>query len=161
MTTTPAELAQLNDAAFALASATASARTTPHAEQLPADLAVTEEERTRKWFVGSIDQGTTSSRFIIFDGDGVPVASHQIEFENLYPRPGWHEHDPMALLASVEACVERAIIDFVALGHDTRLIRAVGITNQRETTLVWDAETGEPLHNAVVWPDTRTASLVR
>lgn len=77
-----------DEAASVLAATTASGRTTPHAEQLPADLEVTEEERTRKWFVGSIDQGTTSSRFIIFDGDGVPVASHQLEFENLYPQSG-------------------------------------------------------------------------
>ena len=79
---------ELDEAASNLATATASERTTPQADQLPADLAVTDEERTRKWFVGSIDQGTTSSRFIIFDGDGVPVASHQLEFENLYPQSG-------------------------------------------------------------------------
>lgn len=79
---------QLDEAAYNLATATASGRTTPQADQLPADLAVTDEERAQKWFVGSIDQGTTSSRFIIFDGDGVPVASHQLEFENLYPNSG-------------------------------------------------------------------------
>lgn len=79
---------ELDEAASELATATASERTTPQAEQLPADLFVTDEERARKWFVGSIDQGTTSSRFIIFDGDGSPVASHQLEFENLYPNPG-------------------------------------------------------------------------
>ena len=78
----------MDEAASQLATATASERTTPQAEQLPAGLAVTEEERKRKWFVGSIDQGTTSSRFIIFDGDGKPVASHQLEFENLYPNSG-------------------------------------------------------------------------
>lgn len=81
-------LDELDEAASNLATATASERTTPQAEQLPADLFVTDEERARKWFVGSIDQGTTSSRFIIFDGDGSPVASHQLEFENLYPNSG-------------------------------------------------------------------------
>ncbi|CAK7242231.1 MAG: Glycerol kinase [Sporothrix thermara] len=152
---------ELDEAASNLATATASERTTPQADQLPADLAVTDEERTRKWFVGSIDQGTTSSRFIIFDGDGVPVASHQLEFENLYPQSGWHEHDPMLLLQSVTDCIDGAVRKFTALGHSTQLIRAVGITNQRETTLVWDSVTGEPLYNAVVWPDTRTTALVR
>ncbi|CAK7264873.1 Glycerol kinase [Sporothrix epigloea] len=152
---------QLDEAAYNLATATASGRTTPQADQLPADLAVTDEERAQKWFVGSIDQGTTSSRFIIFDGDGVPVASHQLEFENLYPHSGWHEHDPMLLLESVTDCIEKAVDKFVQLGHTKQLIRAVGITNQRETTLVWDSVTGEPLYNAVVWPDTRTTSLVR
>ncbi|CAK7221456.1 Glycerol kinase [Sporothrix curviconia] len=152
---------QLDEAASHHATATASERTTPHADQLPADLSVTDEERARKWFVGSIDQGTTSSRFIIFDGDGVPVASHQLEFENLYPHSGWHEHDPMELLKSVTDCIEGAVKKFTELGHSKQLIRAVGITNQRETTLVWDSVTGEPLYNAVVWPDTRTAALVR
>lgn len=151
----------MDEAASQLATATASERTTPQAEKLPAGLFVTDEERTRKWFVGSIDQGTTSSRFIIFDGDGNPVASHQLEFENLYPNQGWHEHDPMELLASVETCIEKGVEKFIAMGHDKLLIRSIGITNQRETTLVWDTETGEPLNNAVVWPDTRTTALVR
>ncbi|CAK7201446.1 Glycerol kinase [Sporothrix eucalyptigena] len=152
---------ELDEAASNLATATASERTTPQAEQLPADLFVTDEERARKWFVGSIDQGTTSSRFIIFDGDGNPVASHQLEFENLYPQSGWHEHDPMLLLGTVTECMEKAVQKFTDLGYSKQLIRAVGITNQRETTLVWDTVTGEPLYNAVVWPDTRTAALVR
>ncbi|KIH87229.1 glycerol kinase [Sporothrix brasiliensis 5110] len=152
---------ELDEAASELATATASERTTPQAERLPADLFVTDEEKERKWFVGSIDQGTTSSRFIIFDGDGSPVASHQLEFENLYPNSGWHEHDPMELLASVTTCMEKAVEQFVEKGHSKQLIRSVGITNQRETTLVWDSETGEPLYNAVVWPDTRTTGLVR
>ncbi|OAA64194.1 glycerol kinase [Niveomyces insectorum RCEF 264] len=152
---------ELDDPASEVASATASARTTPQAEQLPRDLTVTAEEKSLKWFVGSIDQGTTSSRFIIFDGDGVPVVSHQLEFENLYPKPGWHEHDPMELLSSVNTCIEAAVRKFVFRGHSTLLIRAVGITNQRETVIVWDTETGRPLHNAIVWPDTRTTDLVR
>jgi glycerol kinase len=114
-----------------------------------------------QFFIGAIDQGTTSSRFIIFDGIGQPVASHQHEFQQHYPESGWHEHDPLELVASVEACVKKATHAFLELGHDLGDLRAIGITNQRETALVWDYETGEPLHNAIAWPDTRTKGLVR
>lgn len=114
-----------------------------------------------QFFIGAIDQGTTSSRFIIFDGVGQPVASHQHEFKQYYPESGWHEHDPYELVASVEACIKKATATFTDLGHAVSDIRAIGITNQRETTLVWDKDTGEPLHNAIAWPDTRTKGLVR
>lgn len=103
-----------------------------------------------QFFIGSIDQGTTSSRFIIFDGVGQPVASHQHEFTQHYPESGWHEHDPYELVASVEVCIKKATKAFEELGHDLDDLRAIGITNQRETALVWDIETGEPLHNAIV-----------
>ncbi|GAW26408.1 putative glycerol kinase [Rosellinia necatrix] len=114
-----------------------------------------------EWFVGSIDQGTTSSRFIIFDRFADPVASHQIEFENHYPFSGWHEHDPTDLVSSVETCIEKATDEFVSKGYDKSSIKAIGITNQRETTVCWDKNTGEALCQAVVWPDTRTKELVR
>lgn len=114
-----------------------------------------------EWFVGSIDQGTTSTRFIIFSSQAEPVASHQIEFENLYPESGWHEHDPMELLSSCEECIEKAIEQFISKGYSVSQIKAVGITNQRETAVCWDKETGKPLYNAVVWPDTRTKDVVR
>ncbi|KAI1304053.1 glycerol kinase [Xylaria venustula] len=114
-----------------------------------------------EWFIGSIDQGTTSSRFIIFDRHADPVASHQIEFENHYPYSGWHDHDPNDLLSSVEKCIEKATEEFVSKGYKTSQIKAIGITNQRETTVCWDKYTGEPLCQAVVWPDTRTKTLVR
>ncbi|KAF7544462.1 hypothetical protein G7046_g9781 [Stylonectria norvegica] len=130
-------------------------------EHLPKGIVETEEEQHKHWFVGSIDQGTTSTRFLIFDGHGDPVVSHQIEFENLYPQSGWHEHDPLELLSSVETCIEKATEKFLEKGHSVAEIRSVGITNQRETTVLWDKNTGEPLYNAVVWPDTRTTSLVR
>jgi glycerol kinase len=130
-------------------------------EQLPNGIEETEEERQKHWFVGSIDQGTTSTRFLIFNGHGEPVASHQMEFENLYPSSGWHEHDPMTLLESAEVCIEKATEKFCAQGHSIEEIRSIGITNQRETTVLWDNTTGEPLYNAVVWPDTRTSALVR
>ncbi|CEI60729.1 Glycerol kinase [Fusarium venenatum] len=132
-----------------------------HEEQLPDGIEETEEERQKHWFVGSIDQGTTSTRFLIFNGHGEPVASHQMEFENLYPSSGWHEHDPMTLLESAEICIEKATEKFCAQGHSVEEIRSIGITNQRETTVLWDNTTGEPLYNAVVWPDTRTSALVR
>ncbi|KAH8668224.1 hypothetical protein BGZ60DRAFT_528552 [Tricladium varicosporioides] len=130
-------------------------------EHLPKGLSQTEEEKKSHWFIGSIDQGTTSSRFLIFNGEGTPVASHQIEFENIYPESGWHEHDPLELVQSVETCIEKATEEFLKQGHTKDQIKAIGITNQRETTICWDTHTGEPLYNAVVWPDTRTTSLVR
>ncbi|KAF2271569.1 glycerol kinase [Westerdykella ornata] len=120
-----------------------------------------DEQKLKKYYIGSIDQGTTSTRFIIFDGIGQPVAQHQIEFSQKYPQPGWHEHDPREIIKSIEECIEVAVEDFVELGHEISDIRAVGITNQRETTVVWDSNTGEPLYNAIVWSDTRTSALVR
>ncbi|KAL2266218.1 hypothetical protein VTJ83DRAFT_5570 [Remersonia thermophila] len=133
----------------------------PGLPHLPRDIDETEAELEHHWFVGSIDQGTTSSRFLIFNGEGDPVASHQIEFENLYPKSGWHEHDPLELVRSVEDCIEEAMRKFASLGYSKSHIRSIGITNQRETTIVWDSVTGEPLYNAIVWPDTRTTTLVR
>ncbi|KAM4063003.1 glycerol kinase [Hirsutella rhossiliensis] len=112
-------------------------------------------------FVGSVDQGTTSTRFLIFNSAGEPLASHQMGFDNKHPQPGWHEHDPLELLQSVETCIEKATAEFRSKGYDPANIRAVGLTNQRETLVLWDKTTGEPLYNAVVWPDTRTSSLVR
>ena len=128
--------------------------------------------------MGSIDQGTTSTRFIIFDGHGDPVTSHQTEFENKYPQSGyaslplqnkmaayssfrWHEQDPNELFNSALVCIEQAVQEFQEKGHPIENIRSIGITNQRETTILWDIKTGEPLYNAVVWPDTRTSALVR
>ncbi|CAM1501797.1 Fc.00g037810.m01.CDS01 [Cosmosporella sp. VM-42] len=130
-------------------------------EHLPRGIIETDEEKRRHWFVGSVDQGTTSTRFFIFDGHGDPVVSHQIEFENKYPQSGWHEHDPLELLESAEQCIEKATEKFCEKGHSLLDIRSIGITNQRETTVLWDKNTGEPLYNAVVWPDTRTTALVR
>lgn len=112
-------------------------------------------------FVGSIDQGTTSTRFLIFNHEGEPVATHQVEFEQFYPKPGWHEHDPLELISSIETCIDGAVKTFEEQGHSAKAIKAVGITNQRETTVVWDSDTGEPLYNAIVWTDTRTQALAR
>ncbi|EEY21916.1 glycerol kinase [Verticillium alfalfae VaMs.102] len=120
------------------------------------------EDASKRGFIGAIDQGTTSTRFIIFEvATGEPVAKHQLEIENHHPHPGWHEHDPKELLHSVTTCMEAAFADFVELGHTKDDLKAIGITNQRETTIVWDDRTGETLHNAIVWSDTRTADKAR
>jgi glycerol kinase len=112
-------------------------------------------------FVGAIDQGTTSTRFIIFNPKGEVITVHQIEFEQIYPHPGWHEHNPEELVSSVEQCIDEAVKQFETQGHSKSQIKAIGITNQRETTVVWDKNTGKPLYNAIVWTDTRSQDLVR
>jgi glycerol kinase len=104
----------------------------------------------------AIDQGTTSSRAIIFDRSLRLVSVAQEEFEQHYPQPGWVEHDPSDLWASV-AATARAAMEKAGIGADR--IAAIGITNQRETTLLWDRATGRPLHRAVVWQDRRTAGI--
>ena len=103
--------------------------------------------------LGAIDQGTTSTRFMIFDNAGRVVATAQREFRQILPRPGWVEHDPMEILESVEAVVRDALS---SAGMTPRDLAAVGIANQRETAVVWDRTTGRPLANAIVWQDTRT-----
>ncbi|WP_295070554.1 glycerol kinase GlpK [Tabrizicola sp.] len=102
----------------------------------------------------AIDQGTTSSRAILFDERLRPVASAQEEFPQHYPRPGWVEHDPADLWSTV-AGTARAAIEKAGVGATS--IAAIGITNQRETTLIWDRKTGQPIHPAIVWQDRRTA----
>jgi len=103
--------------------------------------------------VGAIDQGTTSTRFMIFDHDGRVMASAQREFEQILPRPGWVEHDPLEIWESVQAVTEEAL---ARAGMRPSDLAAVGIANQRETTLLWEKDTGRPLANAIVWQDTRT-----
>ena len=104
--------------------------------------------------VAAIDQGTTSSRCILFNHAGQPVASHQLEHRQITPRPGWVEHDANEILERVRACIRAALRE---AGADARAIAAVGISNQRETTVVWSRQTGRPIANAIVWQDTRTA----
>jgi glycerol kinase len=108
--------------------------------------------------IAAIDQGTTSTRCIIFSADGEIVGLHQLEHRQIYPRPGWVEHDANEIWHNVQA-VTRAALDDAGLSRAD--VAAVGITNQRETTLVWDAVTGEPVGNAIVWQDTRTDHLIR
>ncbi|MCB2120543.1 MAG: glycerol kinase GlpK, partial [Rhodobacteraceae bacterium] len=105
-------------------------------------------------YILAIDQGTTSSRAILFDGALRPVAQAQEEFRQHYPSSGWVEHDPDDLWSSVAATARAAM---AKAGVDWQAIAAIGITNQRETTLLWDRATGRPLHNAIVWQDRRTA----
>ncbi len=107
----------------------------------------------------AIDQGTTSSRAIVFDAGLRPLATAQQEFAQHYPAPGHVEHDPADIWQSTRATAQGAIDD--ASGRNGGQIAAIGITNQRETTLIWDRETGAPIHNAIVWQDRRTAPLCR
>src|SRR3954470_7859331 len=109
-------------------------------------------------YVGAIDQGTTSSRFILFDRDGEIASVDQREHEQINPRAGWVEHDATEIWRRTRQVINGAMADSDAEAGD---VEAVGITNQRETTMIWDRETGEPIHNAIVWQDTRTARLVR
>jgi glycerol kinase len=104
----------------------------------------------------AIDQGTTSSRAMLFSPDGVVIATAQQEFQQFFPDDGWVEHDPVEIWTSVLAVTRAALQQADAVSGD---IAALGITNQRETTLIWDRKTGEPIHRAIVWQDRRTADL--
>jgi glycerol kinase len=103
----------------------------------------------------ALDQGTSSSRAIVFDTRGQIVALAQREFRQIYPQPGWVEHDAKEIWASQLATAREAL---AKAGLDAGEIAAIGITNQRETTLVWNRTTGEPIANAIVWQDRRTAA---
>lgn len=104
----------------------------------------------------ALDQGTTSSRAILFTLEGRPVAMAKREFRQLYPKPGWVEHDPMEIWESQLWAAQEALR---RAGVGGEAVLALGLTNQRETTLVWERATGRPLYNAIVWQDRRTASL--
>ena len=106
-------------------------------------------------YILALDQGTSSSRAIVFDHEGNVCSTAQMEFTQHFPQPGWVEHDPMEIWASEAAVIAEAISK---IGINGKNIAAIGITNQRETTIVWDAETGKPVHNAIVWQDRRTAA---
>ena len=108
-------------------------------------------------YSAALDQGTTSSRAMIFDHSGRVVAVSQKEHEQIYPQPGWVEHDPMEIWARCQEVLDEAMEKAGATVAD---IAALGITNQRETTVVWDRKTGKPIHNALVWQDTRTDKIV-
>ncbi|XP_026571851.1 glycerol kinase isoform X3 [Pseudonaja textilis] len=111
--------------------------------------------------VGAIDQGTSSTRFLVFNANTAELLSHhQVEIQQKFPKEGWVEQDPKEILQSVYECVERTCEKLNQLNIDISNIKAVGVSNQRETTVVWDKETGEPLYNAIVWLDLRTQSTV-
>ncbi|MBA2739907.1 MAG: glycerol kinase GlpK [Nocardioidaceae bacterium] len=107
-------------------------------------------------YVGAVDQGTTSTRFMVFDHSGNEVARHQLEHEQILPRAGWVEHDPAEIWTHTREVIEAALREADLTAAD---LVALGITNQRETTVVWDQTTGEPLCNAIVWQDTRTDAI--
>ena len=108
-------------------------------------------------YLGAIDQGTTSTRFMIFDRSGRIVASEQREHQQIYPQPGWVEHDPLEIWRRTQEVIAGALQQRALAPTD---LAAIGITNQRETTVLWDRKTGEPVHNAIVWQDTRVAEDV-
>jgi len=107
-------------------------------------------------FILAFDQGTTSSRAIVFDRNGLPAATAQKEFKQIYPKPGWVEHDPEEIWSSQAGVASEAL---ARAGLKSTDIAAIGITNQRETTVVWDRATGRPVYNAIVWQDRRTAGF--
>nr|ABK25673.1 unknown [Picea sitchensis] len=118
-----------------------------------------EKEET---FIGSIDQGTTSTRFMIYDQYAKVVATHQVEFTQICPQAGWVEHDPLEILETVKICMQEACEKAKVAGKAVETgLKAIGITNQRETTIVWSRSTGLPLYNAIVWMDARTSSICR
>jgi glycerol kinase len=117
-------------------------------------------------YVGAIDQGTSSTRFILFEAaTGAAKYNHQVELTQINyqdaKRSGWAEHDPVEIMQTVQTCITETLKKAgIKPGEAASQIASVGITNQRETTVVWDKQTGKPLHNALVWHDTRTADLV-
>lgn len=109
-----------------------------------------------KKFILALDQGTTSSRAIVFDHNGIPVATAQKEFTQIYPQPGWVEHNPEEIWSTQAGVALEAI---KKAGIESTGISAIGITNQRETTVLWDRRSGKPVYNAIVWQDRRTAGF--
>jgi len=107
-------------------------------------------------YSAAIDQGTTSTRFMIFDHAGKVVGVDQKEHEQIYPNPGWVEHNPMEIMTRTHEVIQGALAKAKV---DPKDIAAVGVTNQRETTVIWEKATGKPLYNAIVWQDTRTADI--
>ena len=108
-------------------------------------------------YVMAFDQGTTSSRCILFDKAGKICSSAQKEFTQIYPQPGWVEHDPLEIWSSQLSVAVEAM---GKIGVDASQIATIGITNQRETTIVWDKKTGKPIYNAIVWQCRRTADMI-
>jgi glycerol kinase len=108
-------------------------------------------------YLGALDQGTTSTRFIVFDRSGRIVSSAQEEHEQIYPAPGWVEHDPDEIWRRTQSVIRRAMQQEILQPGD---LAAIGITNQRETVILWDKNTGRPLCNAIVWQDTRVEGMV-
>lgn len=112
-------------------------------------------------YIGAIDQGTTSTRFILFNHNGGVVAVDQKEHQQIYPKPGWVEHDALEIWKNTQDVIQGAISKVISdQSSVVSEIAAIGVTNQRETTLVWDKNTGKPIYNAIVWQDTRTDVII-
>ena len=140
------------------ASSSASAASARLLPALPGRRLLSSSSPSAASYVAAIDQGTSSTRVILYDADSLaPVASHQVPLSITTPHPGWAQMDPSAILASVEACAQGAL---AAAGASPGQVAGVGITNQRETTVVWDRRTGEPLYDAILWLDARTRDTV-
>jgi glycerol kinase len=107
-------------------------------------------------FVGAVDQGTTSTRFMIFDHDGREVGKHQLEHKQILPQSGWVEHNPLEIWERTQTVIGSALTQHNLTASD---LDSLGITNQRETTVVWNRKTGRPFYNAIVWQDTRTDKI--
>jgi len=107
-------------------------------------------------YIGAVDQGTTSTRFIIFDRCGKIISAHQKEHKQIFPRPGWVEHDPLEIWGNTQEVIRGALAGAGISGKD---LAAIGVTNQRETTVVWNRDTGKPYTNAIVWQCTRTGEI--
>jgi len=107
-------------------------------------------------YIAAIDQGTTSTRCILFDHRGEIISAAQKEHEQIYPKPGWVEHQPLEIIERMNSVVQDTI-RFAGIAPQE--IASIGITNQRETALVWDRKTGQPYYNAIVWQDTRTKGI--
>ena len=108
-------------------------------------------------YVGALDQGTTSTRFMVFDHGGNEISRHQLEHQQILPQPGWVEHDPVEIAARTDEVIARAMRNANVTAAD---LAAIGVTNQRETTIVWNPKTGRPWYNAIVWQDTRTDRII-
>ena len=108
-------------------------------------------------YVGAVDQGTTSTRFMVFDRKGTEISRHQLEHQQILPQPGWVEHDPLEIAARTDEVIARAMRN---ANLDAADLAAIGVTNQRETTIVWNPKTGRPWYNAIVWQDTRTDRII-
>lgn len=108
-------------------------------------------------FIGALDQGTSSTRFMIFNEEGAVIGQHQLEHKQILPRPGWVEHDAWEIWERTVEVISESLRKSGISGKD---LAGIGITNQRETTVIWDKQTGKPLHNAIVWQDTRTQEFL-
>ncbi|KAK7467411.1 Glycerol kinase [Stygiomarasmius scandens] len=135
-------------------------KSTSSSKSTPASTEPVPKEKKQGEFVGSLDCGTTSVRFIIFDKYANIVAQHQLEFPQYYPHPGWHDHDAKEIQEHAERCMGEAIKELEAAGWAKESVKVIGITNQRETTVAWSRKTGEPLCKAIVWTDSRTKNTV-